>query len=376
MVLIKRLFTAAFMTLAIVWSSTAEPDPNFHCYLLFGQSNMAGGAGGSTDQAGRVLITDECDTNSRVKVMAFGDCNQNSNPCPSRKVERKHGKWYTAFPPYHNCHEGIGPADNFGRTLLDSIREDITIGFIPCALSGQNIAVFEKGKNATIDDHTRPVINGQKLASGAYEWMRDKCKIAQETGVIKGILFHQGESNSGESSWPARVKKIVDDLKADLNLWDSIPFIAGEMRYDGCCKAHNVQINKLPGLIPNCAVASAEGLQRRSASDNYHFNLTGTNEFGFRYAKEFLSLVNNEYMPRKGSVRVDQGDQGRSSLHRNIVTASGSAVNVYTMKGRVIKSNQTTGIDNAFRNIRSGGVYIVSRKLDNGTTAIVPFVKQ
>jgi hypothetical protein len=355
--LCKKGILCSFLVVMITQFIHAEPDPNFHIYLLFGQSNMAGGAGGSTDEAGRSLITNECDTNSRVKVMAFGDCNQNSNPCPSRKVERKHGNWYTAFPPYHNCHEGIGPADNFGRTLLDSIREDITIGFIPCALSGQNIAVFEKGRYANIDDHTRPVVNGQKLASGAYEWMVDKCKIGQETGVIKGILFHQGESNSGQQDWPGRVKKIVDNLKQDLNLWDSIPFIAGEMRYDGCCKAHNSLINQLPGLIPNCAVASAEGLQRRSMSDNYHFNLTGTNDFGFRYAEAFLGLVDQEYMPRIGTVQVKWQPSGALTVQQ--VINRNEMVNVYSLDGKKVLSVKSSNITAGKKLLQSGKVYLL-----------------
>ncbi|MBN1600334.1 MAG: hypothetical protein JW915_01940 [Chitinispirillaceae bacterium] len=372
MSIFKKVALFSLITTLPVSQVFAEVDPNFHIYLLFGQSNMAGGAGGSTDQAGRSLITDECDTNSRVKVMAFGDCNQNSNPCPNRKVQRKHQQWYTAFPPYHNCHEGIGPADNFGRTLLDSIRKDITIGFVPCALSGQNIAVFEKGKNAQIDDHTRPVVNGTKLPSGAYEWMRDKCKVAQQTGVIKGILFHQGESNSGEANWPERVKKIVDDLKADLNLWDSIPFIAGEMRYDGCCKNHNTQIAKLPGLIPNCAVASADGLQRRSATDNFHFNLPGTNEFGFRYAKAFLKLASNDWIPRIGSVKIASP---RSVTQRKITTTTNVALSIYTLDGHAINTFNKISTENALRTIKAKGVYIISRKLENGVIVSAPFIK-
>ena len=362
-------FSIAAPALAFFFTAYAEVDSTFHVYLLFGQSNMAGGAGGSTDQAGRSFITDECDTNIRVKVMAFGDCNQNSNPCPKLKVNRKHGQWYTAFPPYHNCHEGVGPADEFGRVLLDSIRKDITIGFVPCALSGQNIAVFEKGKNASIDDHTRPVINGQKLASGAYEWMRDKCKIAQQTGVIKGILFHQGESNSGESTWPARVKKIVDDLKADLNLWDRIPFIAGEMRYDGCCKAHNVQVNKLPGLIPNCAVASAEGLERRSASDIYHFSMKGEKEFGVRYAKEFLKVASQEWIPRIGGTPVVEPLVRVKPVSVKSFT---SETKIFSLDGSVARVNKTTGTVK----MKTPGIYIVIDKTStDNRTAVVPFIQ-
>ena len=370
--ILKCGFLCGLLSMVSVRFAGAEVDSLFHVYLLFGQSNMAGGAGGSTDQAGRALITDECDTNPRVKVMAFGDCNQNSNPCPNLKVVRKHGQSYTAFPPYHNCHEGVGPADEFGRVLLDSIRKDITIGFVPCALSGQNIAVFEKGKNAMIDDHTRPVINGQKLASGAYEWMRDKCKIAQQTGVIKGILFHQGESNSGESTWPDRVKKIVNDLKQDLNLWDSIPFIAGEMRYDGCCKAHNVQVNKLPGLIPNCRVASAEGLERRSASDNYHFSMIGEKEFGIRYAKEFLKVASQDWVPRIGDT-ITTSISKREIITPAKLTAITGPLTIYSLDGRVVADIENNRAD-IKKYMQTGKLYIVTRKVAGKRSLAIPVI--
>ena len=140
--------------------------------------------------------------------------------------------------------------------------------------------------------------------------MVKRCKIAQEKGVIKGILFHQGEADNGRSGWPNDVKSIVDNLKKDLGLWDSIPFIAGELRYDGCCKGHNTLVNKLPDLIPNCAVVSASGIERRLSRpdgqvDQYHFSTKGTKDFGKRYAEQFLKIAKNSWIPRIGTVKVD-----------------------------------------------------------------------
>ncbi|NLD94723.1 MAG: sialate O-acetylesterase, partial [Fibrobacter sp.] len=189
----KYLFCFSFIAVFLVRAGFAEPDPNFHIYLLFGQSNMAGGAAGQYDGEGTKGVDDYCDTTPRIKVLAWGDCNRTPYPCPNRTLKRTFDQWYTAFPSYHNCHEGIGPADAFGKTLLDSIRSDITIGFVPCALSGQKLEVFMKGRNAPIDAHTQPTNGSKKITSGAYEWMVKRCKIAQEKGVIKGILFHQGE---------------------------------------------------------------------------------------------------------------------------------------------------------------------------------------
>jgi hypothetical protein len=80
-----------------------------------------------------------------------------------------------------------------------------------------------------------------------YTWLLDLAKKAQEVGVIKGILFHQGETNNTDPNWKYTVQQIVQDLKTDLRL-DDIPFLAGELlyeQYNSCCSAHNIEINKL-----------------------------------------------------------------------------------------------------------------------------------
>jgi hypothetical protein len=291
--------------------------------------------------------------------------------------KRTFDKWYTAFPPYHNCHEGIGPADYFGKMLLDSIRDDISIGFVPCALSGQKIEVFMKGKNAPIDAHTQPTMGGQKLQSGAYEWMIKRAKIAQQSGVIKGILLHQGEANSGEGdAWVTKVKGIAADLKTDLNLGD-IPFIAGEIIQDPAAdpnaKQLNPYINKLPSQIKNCAVASSKDFVVRPG-DTYklHFACNGVREFGRRYARAFLQLADANFVPRKGSTKTVSP---RAVMHQKIVNSTDGVVSIYSLNGHVISTFNKTTTENAMRTINAKGVYIVSKKLENGEIVSVPFVK-
>jgi hypothetical protein len=368
----KVLFFSLFAGLSVS-QIFAEPDPNFHIYLLFGQSNMAGGGAGNYDGEGTKGVGDYCDTNSRVKVLAWGDCNAKPYPCPDKQLKRTHDQWYTAFPPYHNCQEGIGPADGFGRTLLDSIRQDITICFIPCALSGQEIAVFKKGGGVTIESYTQP---SPQIGNDGYSWMVKRCKIAQQSGVIKGILLHQGEADNGRAGWTTDVKGILDNLKKDLGLWDSIPFVAGELRYDGCCPDHNKLVKQLPGIIPNCAVASANGLERRLSRvdgtvDQYHFSTKGFKDLGFRFAEALLKIADDKWIPRKGSVKVATP---RIVPHQKINLTAGT-VSIYSLDGNVISTFNKITTENALRSIKVKGVYIVSRKLENGENFVVPFVK-
>ena len=358
-----NLITAACCIIAFYFTyAAAEPDPNFHCYLLFGQSNMAGGCNHTTVAAASIdRQPEDCDTTDRIKVLAWGDCsNQASGPCPNMTFTRKFDKWYTAFPPYHKCTEGVGPADYFGKTLLDSIREDIKIGFIPCALSGQNIAVFEKGNKAAIDEHTQPYMGSQRLPCCAYEWMVKRCKIAQETGVIKGILFHQGEANQNESSWPGRVAKIVQDLRTDLNLGEKVPFLAGEVLRSGDAASHNAQVAKIPGVVPNSYVISAEGLEMRVGDTwRLHFSCKSVREFGRRYAHAFLKAASQEFVPRKG---YDAVKPPQKAVSVSSIRSWDDGARIYSLNGKVMAVISPSNSARALNTMTPGNVYLVSRK--------------
>jgi hypothetical protein len=122
----------------------------------------------------------------------------------------------------------------------------------------------------------------------AYDMLLARARLAQQSGVIRGMLFHQGESDSGQAAWVDKVAEIVGHLRADLGLGTDVPFIAGELMHSGCCAGHNDIVNLLPRKIPNARVVSAEGLD---AEDNYHFNAAAQRELGRRYAKAMLDAL-------------------------------------------------------------------------------------
>ena len=226
-------------------------EPVFHVFLLLGQSNMVG----YPEPAAEDMTED-----SRVLVLGYDNCNATG---------RVKNEWDEAAPPLHVCNGGgLGPGDYFGKTLINDLPEGDTIGMVPCAINGQAIEAFFKG-------------------TGRYEIILERARIAQESGgVISGILFHQGESNSGQTLWPGNVAQFVADLKADLQLDDTVPFLAGEMAYSGDCAPHNEQVAKLPDLIPNAYVISAEGLEvdETDTAWGLHFGRDAQVEFGKRYA--------------------------------------------------------------------------------------------
>jgi alpha-L-fucosidase 2 len=115
-------------------------------------------------------------------------------------------------------------------------------------------------------------------------------KLAQKDGVIKGILLHQGESNSGDKQWPNKVKGVYEHLLKDLNLKaDEVPLLAGELMgadQKGTCAGMNKIIDDLPKTIPTAHVISSKGCAGRP--DHLHFTPEGYRELGARYAETML----------------------------------------------------------------------------------------
>lgn len=225
-------------------AGAANTAPTFHVFVLLGQSNMAGNPPAQDSDK----IEDE-----RVLVLGFDDC---------AATGRRANEWDVASPPLHECWaKAVGPGDYFAKTLIQKLPEADTIGLVPCALSGQSVDVFSKGTDK-------------------YDWIVQRVNAAKRMGgVIQGFLFHQGESDCQNRTWPTRVQRLATDLKADLGLTD-IPFLVGELPYGGQCSAHNELVRQLPALIPNAHVVSAEGLAVR---DIWHFDHDSVIELGKRY---------------------------------------------------------------------------------------------
>ncbi len=248
----------------------ATPDPNFHIYLMVGQSNMEGAA---------PIEDQDQQTNPRVLVLQDENCPQ---------LGASYGQWRVAFPPLIRClsNLGLGPGDNFGKVMAANSASQISIGLVGAAHGGQKIEYFLK--NCDSYNACTPTFGSTPNGfRGGYAWLLDLARRAQQRGVIKGIIFHQGESNTGDPEWPGRVRQFVTDIRNDLGI-GNVPFIAGELPYPACCASHNPLIHQLPSIIPNAHYVTAEGL---NIHDQYHWDSAGVREMGRRYAVKMLSLV-------------------------------------------------------------------------------------
>ncbi|MFD0998857.1 sialate O-acetylesterase [Ohtaekwangia kribbensis] len=280
----KHILLKNFLLLLIasIPSITYSQDPNFHIYLLFGQSNMEG--------AGAIESQDRTNVDERFRVIGAVTCSGNNTSFTL-------GKWRTATPPIFRCWTGLGVGDYFGRTMVENLPQHIRVGIVPVAIGGSDIRLFDKENYETYvtnaPDWQKNIIS--EYGGNPYARLVEVAKLAQKDGVIKGILLHQGETNTNNPSWKNYVQQVVANLKSDLGLGD-IPFLAGELlaSQGACCGSHNVEVNKLPDVIPNTHVISSSGLV---GSDPAHFTSASYRTFGQRYAKKMLELVEVDTSP-------------------------------------------------------------------------------
>lgn len=272
----KISLVLVIMTLGV---SAQAQDKNFYIFLAFGQSNMEGAA---------KFEEQDREVNPRFQVLQSIDCPD---------LGREKGQWYPAVPPLTRCHTGLTPADYFGRTLVKNLPDSIRVGVINVSVGGCKIALFEKDTYSSYVD-TAPdwMLNMIKVYDGdPYGHLVELARKAQEDGVIKGILLHQGESNTGDVQWPNKVKGVYENLLSDLGLVpEEVPLLAGEMvsaEQGGKCASMNAIIATLPEVIPNAHVISSQDCE--AVSDGLHFSAAGYMELGRRYGAKMSSILEN-----------------------------------------------------------------------------------
>ena len=274
----RRIFLViAFLALSVL-RMCAAPDDNFYIFLCFGQSNMEGAA--------RPEPQDMEGVDDRFQMMAAVDDAQRG---------RKMGEWYKALPPLCRENTGLTPVDYFGRTLTENLPKNVRVGVITVAIGGIHIQGF---LNDSIKAYVKRAPGWMKPMLAAYnnnpyERLVSLAKKAQQQGVIKGVLMHQGESNTGDPKWAGMVQQVYDNLLGDLQLKpEEVPLLAGEVvqaNGEGLCVAMNKQINELPQTLHTSQVISSKGCS--NGPDRLHFDAAGYRELGRRYGERMLELM-------------------------------------------------------------------------------------
>ena len=269
------------MSVLLLSASAHSQDENFYVFLCLGQSNMEGFPG--------IQEQDKASVDGRFQVLAAVDFPE---------LGRAKGNWYNAVPPLCRPRAGLGPADYFGRTLVTNLPEEIKVGVLNVSVAGCRIELFDEATYesyaATAPDWMKGIIAA--YGGNPYRHLVEMAKVAQQAGVIKGILLHQGEANTNDADWPAKVKAIYENLLRDLDLRATeVPLLAGELvgaDQGGKCASMNAIIAGLPKTIPTAHVVSSAGCLSRP--DQLHFAPEGYRELGKRYAEVMLPLLARE----------------------------------------------------------------------------------
>ncbi|MEQ1852266.1 MAG: sialate O-acetylesterase, partial [Chthoniobacteraceae bacterium] len=162
-------------------------------------------------------------------------------------------------------------------------RPGVTVGLIPCAVGGSPI------------DTWKPGVFYPATKSHPWDDTMKRASLALKSGTLKGILWHQGESDSTPALAPAYGAKLADLMirfRRELNAPD-VPFIAGQMGqfadspWDDAKKQVDRSHRDIAPKGPN-AFVSSEGLNHKG--DKVHFDANSYREFGRRYVEAFLKL--------------------------------------------------------------------------------------
>jgi len=245
----------------------AEPDTGpreaFHLYLLIGQSNMAG----------------------RGKV-----AEEDKQPHPRVLALNRDDRWVPAVDPLHfdKPMAGVGPGLSFGKAMATADAA-ARIGLIPCAAGGSPISVWQPGAS------------WNQTRSKPYDEALRRTKIALRRGVLKGILWHQGESDSSPelaAAYEERLLDLIARLRKDLEA-PEVPFIvgglgdfvvrpAGGKENPGAARVSEA-LQRVARKASRVAYVDPAGLGHKG--DGVHFSAESARELGRRYAKALLALV-------------------------------------------------------------------------------------
>lgn len=234
----------------------------FHLFLLVGQSNMAG--------RGRIADQDKV-------------------PDPRVLMLTKDKQWQPAVAPLHfdKPVAGVGLGRTFGRMIADA-TPGVTIGLIPCAVGGSPIDAWQPGG-----------YHGQ-TKSHPYDDAMARAKVAMQSGTLKGILWHQGESDANPEDaerYEAKLHELIARFRDELEA-PHVPFLAGQMGqfperpWSEAKQQVDLAHRSLPDKVTRTAFVSSEGLGHKG--DQVHFDSAAYRELGRRYAAAYQKVIGNE----------------------------------------------------------------------------------
>lgn len=235
---------------------SGEPG-DYEVFLLIGQSNMAG--------RGALIEGDDQPFDDNVYLLnAIGVPELATNPLNRYSSIKK------------DVAQGINPGFSFSKKIARQTGKKVLL--VVNARGGS--ALYEWKPNSS---------------TGYYTSTVSRAKKAQKYGKIVAILWHQGESNSGNpDGYLTGLKTVVDALRTDLKIPDA-PFIAGEIaEWHSNASKFNPVIQQISTVISNSDWVSSKDCGWLKDESDPHFSRDGQILLGNRYAEKVISYCYTE----------------------------------------------------------------------------------
>lgn len=209
-------------------------------------------------------------------------------PHPRVFALQKDGSWGPATEPLHFDKPdivGVGPGFAFGRAMAEA-KPDVRIGLIPTAVGGSSIRVW-------LPQQTHESTNARPWDDALRRIFR---VLALEGGELKGIIWHQGESDRADftNEYENALVDLVERFRKELREPD-LPFVAAQLTHFDPEKSEgtdaiNAAIAAATERLPNTVFVSGEGFEPKE--DGVHLTAESERELGQRYAEAMLDLEN------------------------------------------------------------------------------------
>jgi len=226
-----------------------------HSFLLIGQSNMAG----------RGLLHEAL-------------------PVDTAHIYTLRGaRWQRMFRPINpdRPFSGVSLGESFAEAYAKAHAVDV--GLVCCADGGTRLEQWMPDE---------PL----------YDHAVGQARLAMRSSELKGILWHQGESDCPIAlacTYGERLMIMLEQLRKDLGM-EQLPVLVGGLGdFLGDCTLEGEDVEHYPMVnaalqhvaerLPLVGFVSAEGLTANP--DNLHINSASLHEFGLRYFAAYEKLI-------------------------------------------------------------------------------------
>lgn len=264
----KIILASIMLALGACFSAFAAPETalilpakeRFYLFLLAGQSNMAG--------RGSVAALSQAQRAPDARVLALN----------------KALEWQFAVDPIHwdKSSAGAGLGKPMGKHIAARVPGAV-VGLIPAACGGSSLSVWSPGK---LFDQTN---------SHPYDDAITRARVAMRAGVLKAILWHQGESDANPQNAPLyeqKLTELITRFRADLQM-PRLPFIIGQLGqfpgkpWDASQKEVDRAQRAVAAKMDRVYFVSSEGLK---SEDKLHFDTPSQEILAERFVDVYLKI--------------------------------------------------------------------------------------